>query len=68
MEYSTFEVKNLNYGRGVLGVATRAVRKHAGWESVTYRKKRYQLFGGIRVPEFIDLANPIKGKSCGGSW
>jgi hypothetical protein len=46
----------------VIDTIARVPRKHARWESVRYKGKRYQLFGGVRVPWFIDLMNPIKGK------
>lgn len=47
-------------GNKNLGGIERIPQRHNGWESVTYQGKRYQLFGGIRTDEFIDLANPIK--------
>lgn len=37
----------------------RVPREHAGWQSVRYQKKRYQLFGGIRTLFFICLNSPI---------
>jgi len=46
-----------------VGVTERAVRRHRGWESVRYRGKRYQLFGGIRTPLFINLRHPLKGRA-----
>lgn len=36
---------------------------NVGWQSVTYKGRRYQLFGGIRTPFFICLNDPIKGRS-----
>lgn len=39
-----------------------SVRKHSGWESATYKGKRYQVFGGIRNPLFIVLDHPLKGR------
>jgi hypothetical protein len=43
----------------VVEVIDRQPQQHAGWESVAYRGRRYQVFG-TRVPSFIDLSNPIK--------
>jgi hypothetical protein len=40
----------------------RVVRQHSGWQSAHYKGKRYQVFGGVRVPFFIDLLNPISGR------
>lgn len=40
----------------------RIPRKHTGWESVRYKGKRYQLFGGCYVNWFICLNSPIKGR------
>jgi len=37
----------------------RIPREHAGWKSVRYKKRRYQLFGGIRTAFFICLNSPI---------
>ena len=39
--------------------ASRAARYHAGWQSVRYDSRRYQLLGGIRTPLFICLNSPI---------
>ena len=47
----------------VITTAQRAVRQHAGWQSVTYQGKRYQLFGGIHTNWFICLNSPIKGRN-----
>lgn len=33
--------------------------QHVGWQSVRYQGKRYQVFGGIRGPLFIDISNPL---------
>jgi len=55
----TIQVKHL--GCGVqFGLIERIPRQHKGWQSVTYKGKRYQVFGGIRNYEFIDLSNPLK--------
>ena len=42
-----------------VGTACRVPRRHQGWDSVTYKGRRYQLFGGVRTSHFIDLSNPI---------
>jgi hypothetical protein len=44
-------------------IAQRIPRQHAGWQSVTYKGKRYQLFGGTHVFWFICLNSPIKTKN-----
>lgn len=41
----------------------RVPREHSGWQSVTYKKKRYQLHGGCHVFWFICLTSPIGGHS-----
>ncbi len=41
-------------------IANRAPRSHTGWQSITYKRKRYQLFGNVRTPFFICLSNPIR--------
>ena len=41
--------------------ATRIPRHHSGWQSVRYKGRRYQLFGGIRGPFYITLDMPIGG-------
>jgi len=46
----------------VVDTANRGVRQHSGWQSVTYKGKRYQLYGGIRTNWFICLNSPIKSK------
>lgn len=56
------DVINLNKSNRVIEVIDREPQPHAGWDSVNYKGKRYQLFGGIRGNYFVDLANPIKGK------
>lgn len=59
--YGMFQVKDLSkYPDGrVIAEVFRHTRQHKGWESVTYKGKRYQVFGGIRNPEFIDISHPI---------
>jgi hypothetical protein len=47
----------------VIEVVSRCVQYHSGWESITYKGKRYQLLGGIRTDWFINAANPIKGRN-----
>ena len=55
------EVLDLNRrDLGVLKIITRNPTYHVGWQSVRYNNKRYQLHGGIRNNEFINLSNPIK--------
>lgn len=38
---------------------TRIPRQHNGWQSVTYKGKRYQLHGGIHTNYFISLLSPL---------
>jgi len=47
----------------VIEVVERVPRQHKRWQSVKYKGRRYQLFGGIHTNLFICLNNPIKGKS-----
>jgi len=58
----SIEVKDGNNLFRVLEVIERSIRQHSGWESVRYKGKRYQVFGGIRNPLFIDIANPLRAK------
>lgn len=37
----------------------RIPRQHVGWQSITYKGRRYRLGGGIRTDYFINLDNPI---------
>ena len=46
-----------------VGIVWRIPRFNVGWQAVTYKRQRYQLFGGVRTPYFICLNNPIKGRS-----
>lgn len=46
----------------IVTTEARTPRQHAGWQSVRYMNKRYQLFGGIRTDYFICLNNPLKSK------
>lgn len=46
----------------VVTTAQRVPRQHRNWQSVTYKGKRYQLFGGIHTNWFICLNSPIKGR------
>ena len=57
----TVQVRHLESGR-VFGFTTRRVQQHKGWKCITYAGQRYQVFGGIRDYEFIDLCNPILPK------
>ena len=52
----TFEVHD---GLAAVDIQTRIPKHHAGWQSVTYRGRRYQLFGGIRARLFINVNRPI---------
>lgn len=59
------EIRDLSLAvqrRGSQGTIERAVRGHSGWISCRYKGKRYQVFGGWVVNNFIDLCNPLKGK------
>ena len=38
---------------------SRKPRFNVGWQAVTYKRKRYQLLGGVRTPYFICLNSPI---------
>ncbi len=49
-----------HYFTDEVGGATRSVKQHAGWQSVTYKGQRYALKGGIHTDYFINLALPIK--------
>lgn len=40
-------------------IIRRIPRQHARWQSVTYKGKRYQLFGGVHTNYFICLDDPI---------
>ena len=59
MGFVKFEVREASNTRSV-EVAERVVHEASGWEWVSYGGRRYQLFGGIRGPYFIDLSNPIR--------
>jgi hypothetical protein len=56
------EVKDGAHGFRVLRTISVTPRQHAGWQSVGHQHKRYQVCGGIRNAEFIDISNPIKGR------
>ncbi len=43
-------------------LATPFRRQHVGWESIRFHGGRYQVFGGIRGPFFINLDRPLTGK------
>lgn len=47
----------------VLEHAIRIPRKHKNWESVVYKGKRYQLYGGCYVNPFINFDFPIQSRS-----
>ena len=59
----TVQVRHLESGR-VFGFTTRRVQQHSGWKCITYAGQRYQVFGGIRDYEFIDLCNPIPSRKA----
>ncbi len=54
------EIKDGNNGFKVLGTIVRVPVQRKGWEYVRWQGRRYQVFGGIRNPEFIDISNPIR--------
>ena len=43
-----------------IAIVERVPRQHSNWQSVTYKGKRYQLFGGVRTFWFICLDHPLK--------
>lgn len=47
------------YFTNIVEIRTSAVTQHKGWQSVSYEGRRYQLYGGIRTPNWISLDNPI---------
>ena len=47
----------------VVETVSRIPTFNVGWQAVTYKGGRYQLFGGVRTPYFICLNSPIKGRS-----
>lgn len=57
-----FEIKDGTDGYRIIGTAKRIPRDHSGWQSVTYRGKRYQLYGGIYTPLFINISNPLSNR------
>lgn len=46
-----------------LETEARTPRQHKGWQSVTYKGKRYALRGGVRTDYFICLNNPLGKKA-----
>lgn len=44
-------------------IVHRVPRFHVGWQSVKYKTERFQLFGGIRTPYWINYDRPIRGRS-----
>lgn len=58
----TILVKDRAYG-AVLDQIEREPRQHAGWQSIRYCGRRYQLFGGIRGPFVIYLNLPLAAPS-----
>ena len=55
------EVKDSWCAYMIREVIYRVPRDHAGWQSVTYKGQRYQLFGLVHSPYFINLRHPLKG-------
>lgn len=43
----------------IVEMIDRVPRQHRNWQSIKYRGKRYQLFGGIHTAHFICLDSPI---------
>jgi hypothetical protein len=64
MNMEAIEVKDGHNGFKLIEGITRVPRRHVGWWSTTYKNKRYQVFGGIRGPLFIDIANPLKSRKA----
>ena len=59
------EVRSSPSSKPLVAVA-RVPRQHAGWQSVAYAGKRYQVFGGIHGQPFIDLSHCIRpGRAIG---
>lgn len=49
----------------IVGTIERVPVQHKEWRSVRYKGRRYQLFGGIRTLEFIDVEFPLKQRPVG---
>lgn len=54
------ELKNGDDCFRIVGTIERVPRQHSGWQSVRYNGNQYQLHGGIRNNEFINVAHPLK--------
>ena len=54
------EVKDGANGFKVLATIQRTPRQHSGWVSIAFQGRRYQVFGGVRNPLFIDITSPLK--------
>jgi len=52
-------VNNDGIFNDVITVISRIPKQYSGWETVSYKGKRYHLHGGIRTNHFICLNNPI---------
>jgi hypothetical protein len=61
-EFHVIELKDGDNGFKLVGTIERVPRQHSGWQSVTYNGQRFQLHGGIRNPEFINIKHPILGR------
>lgn len=62
MANAVFEVRDDTHSPALITIA-RAVRQHSGWQSVRFAGRRYQLFGGIRGPYYINLSQPLTKKA-----
>lgn len=62
MDKVQIELKDGAQGFKVVGNIVRAIIYHVGWQSIRYHGERYQLFGMIRNPYFINIDHPLKGK------
>lgn len=56
------ELKDGDDGFRVIGEITRVPQERKGWAWVRYKGQRYVLRGWVRVPWFINVRNPIKGR------
>lgn len=43
------EIKDSSNNFAIIGAAELTPRQHHGWQSVQYKGKRYQVFGGIQI-------------------
>ena len=59
------ELRHVQTGEQSEGAILRSPHWCKGWSWVWYQKCRYQVFGGVRVAEFIDLDCPIRKRKEG---